>query len=76
MTLVCTSGGAAQDQQDQCSPAAGPGLGCVQLYSTAVKAHVELSLPSLCTSLGIPEDFPVIILSMPLTYTIIIELQI
>lgn len=70
------SRGAAQDQQDQRSPAAGPGPGCVQLYSTAVKANVELSLPPLCTSLGSPGDFPVIILSMPLTYTIAIELQI
>lgn len=68
--------GAAQDQQDQRCPAARPGLGSAHGYSTAVKAHVELSLPPLCTSLGIPGDFPVIILSVPSTYTIVIELQI
>lgn len=60
-----------------CSPGpAGPGLACVQLYSAAIKAHTELTFPPLCTSLGIPGGFPVRILSMPLTYTTVNELQV
>lgn len=71
---MTASRGAAPNQH---SSAAGPGLGCVQLYRTDVKARVELSFPLLRTNLGIPKYFPVIILSsMPLTYTMTIETEV